>query len=39
MEPAQNFFLRYFFITYVVKVFVTLAIAAISIKKLILIMI
>ena len=33
MEPAQNFFLRYFFITYVVKVFVTLAIAAISIEK------
>ena len=32
-EPAQNFFLRYFFITYLVKVFVALAIAAIILEK------
>ena len=33
LEPAQNFFLRYFFITYLVKVFVALAIAAITLEK------
>ena len=32
-EPAQNFFLRYFLITYFVKVFVALAIAAITLEK------
>jgi len=31
-EPAQNFFLRYFFITYLVKVFVALAIGAITLE-------
>ena len=33
LEPAQNFFLRYFFITYLIKVFVALAIAAITLEK------
>ena len=31
-EPAQNFFLRYFFIAYLVKVFVALAIGAITLE-------